>query len=67
MSIIFSLATDIYRIYSEEQDKTYRPEHLPQPALILFQRFKRVVYLPMSCRELITLAHLSVTACKSAF
>jgi hypothetical protein len=41
MSIIFSIATDIYRIYVDEQDKTYHPEHLPQPALILFQRFKK--------------------------
>lgn len=41
MSIIFSLATDIYRIYTDEQDRTYHPEHLPQSALILFQRFKK--------------------------
>ncbi len=38
---IFTVATDIYRIYSEEKDKTYCPQHLPQPALILFQRFKK--------------------------
>ena len=41
MSIIFSVATDIYRIYVDEQDKTYHPEHLSQSALILFQRFKK--------------------------
>jgi hypothetical protein len=41
MSIIFSIATDIYRIYVDEQDKTYNPKHLPKSALILFQRFKK--------------------------
>ncbi len=40
-SLIFSIATDIYRIYVDEQEKTYHPEHLPQPILILFQRFKK--------------------------
>lgn len=51
MSIIFSLATDIYRIYSDEQDKAFHPEHLPQPVLILFQRFKRA-YESKDIREL---------------
>ncbi len=40
-SLIFSLATDIYKIYADEQEKAYHPEHLPQPILILFQRFKK--------------------------
>lgn len=40
-SLIFSIATDIYRIYADEQEKTYHPEHLPQKVLILFQRFKK--------------------------
>ena len=40
-SLIFTVATDIYRIYSEDKEKTYYPQHLPQSALILFQRFKK--------------------------
>ncbi|MDJ0897551.1 MAG: hypothetical protein QNJ55_01985 [Xenococcus sp. MO_188.B8] len=50
-SLIFTVATDIYRIYSEEKDKNYCPQHLPQSALILFQRFKKA-YESKNIKEL---------------
>lgn len=39
--LIFSVAEGIYRIYSDEKERSRYPEHLPQPALLLFQRFKK--------------------------
>ncbi len=38
---IFMIAKDIYRMYWDEKEKTSKPEHLPQPILILFQRLKK--------------------------
>lgn len=39
--LIFSVAEGIYRIYSNEKEKSRYPEHLPKHALILFQQFKK--------------------------
>jgi hypothetical protein len=39
--LIISLAEGIYKVYSSEKEKTSYPEHLPQQALILFQKFKK--------------------------
>lgn len=39
--VIVSVAQGIYKVYKSEKEKTRYPEHLPQPALILFQKFKK--------------------------
>jgi hypothetical protein len=39
--LVFAVAKDIFRVYADEKERARNPEHLPRPALILFQRFKK--------------------------
>jgi hypothetical protein len=40
-NLVFNLAQGIYRVYANAEEKSRYPEHLPDQALILFQRFKK--------------------------